>query len=125
MAVILSYLAAPAMFWGFCGAFIYAGPRWVISLSTVRELKNSIFICTLEMFMALVVGVFAAAAFSGAVESVALTTLHLKDDNAICAVIGLFANRYAPVLVESGTRALDSGATIVGRVLKALKGDEK
>lgn len=112
-------------FWGLCGAFIYAGPRWVISLSTARDTKGSTILCTLEMFIALAVGPMAAAVFGELVNAVVLTTLHVKEDNAVYGLIGLFANRVAPEMVEKGSSALGSGVAIAARVLKALKGEEK
>lgn len=112
-------------FWGVAGAFIYAGPKWVICLSATRDRGHNPAICTMEMMVCLMVGTLAAGAFGPLIGQLALTTLHIKDENAICAVIGLFANRVAPDLVEKGASAFDGGATVVTRILKALKGNEK
>lgn len=112
--------------WGIAGATIYAAPRWVINLSSPpagRPVNSGL--CTLEMFVAISVGCLAAGAFGRLIGALVLTTLHIRDDNATCALIGLLANRVAPMVVEKGSSALDSGATVVGRVLKALKGEEK
>lgn len=111
-------------FWGFCGAVIYACPRWVIRLSAPIEARPNATLCTLEMLISLAVGSLAAGAFGAAAEHVVLTTLHLREDNATCASIGLLANRVAPIVVEKGSSALDSGAAMLARVLKALKGEE-
>lgn len=111
--------------WGLAGTFIYAGPRWVISLFGEPAGRAHTAHCTVELVVALTVGSLAAAAFGPAAATVVLTSLHLKDDNAVAAVIGLFANKLAPALVEKGSSALTSGSDIFNRVLKALKGDEK
>ena len=112
-------------FWGLAGAFIYAGPKWVICLSATKDSAHNVAICTIEAVVSLAVGTLAAVVFSPLADQALLTTLHLRDDNAVCACIGLFANRLAPELVEKGAFAFSTGATVVGRVLKALKGDEK
>jgi hypothetical protein len=112
-------------FWGLAGAFIYAGPRWVIALASRQETRVTAVICTMEMLVALGVGTAAAAAFGPLGSKVALTTLQVQDDNAVCALLGLFANRLAPMLVDKGSSALTSSAEVAERVLKALKGDQK
>lgn len=112
-------------FWGLAGAFIYAGPKWVIALSSKEDTRVGPAICTMEMLVALGVGCAAAAAFGPLTSKVALTTLKVQDDNAICALLGLFANKLAPMLVERGSNMLTLSTDLAERVLKALKGDGK
>lgn len=113
-------------FWGLAGAFIYAGPKWVISLAGEASTSPRLFLISmLELVMALMVGTLAAGAFGPIASSVILTTLQLQDENAVAATIGLFANRLAPALVEKGASALAGSTDLLNRVLKALKGVEK
>jgi hypothetical protein len=108
-------LAAAAWFWGLGGAFIYAAPRWIAALVAARNNVGTVAICMLEFAVALAIGAIAAAAFG----SLVLETLHLKDENAISAMIGLFANTVSPRLVEPVSTA------VANRVLLMLKGGEK
>ncbi len=117
----VAHLIVPA-FWGFCGAFIYAAPRWVIGLVSTGDGKTHAGIASLELLVSLAVGAAAASAFGPLAAASALTALHFRDDNAVCAVIGLFANRAAPMLVDKGSNALTSGVETAARVLKALRG---
>jgi hypothetical protein len=111
--------------WGLAGAFIYAGPRWIIALSGKADSRSAITISTMEMLVALAVGTLAAGAFGPLGSKVLLTTLKVQDENAMATVIGLFANRLAPELVERGSSAFNGGVGVLDKVLKALKGDEK
>lgn len=111
--------------WGLAGAFSYGGQKWIICMSAVRDPAHNPMICTMELAVTLVVGCIAAAAFGPLASHYILTTLHIKDDNAVCVVIGLFANRVAPDVVEKGASAFNGGASVVGRILRALRGDEK
>lgn len=112
-------------FWGLAGAFIYAGPRWAIDLASGGETRVSPILCTLKMLVALGVGCLSAAAFGPLAGKVALTMAGVTDDNAVSALIGLFANRLAPQLVDQGSKILTSSTEVAERVLKALKGNEK
>lgn len=87
-------LAAPAS-WGFLGAFIYAGPRWLACAWPARGLVGR---CSLEAAISLAVGAIAAAAFA----RWTLGFLHQQhgDLPAVAAMIGLLANRAAPLLVD-------------------------
>jgi hypothetical protein len=106
-------------FWGVCGAFIYAGPKWVVELISARENKASRLLIHLELAVSLMVGGIGAAAFG----QVALTTLRLQDHNSVSALIGLFANRLAPAIVDKGSNVIENAAAIATRVFKALKGE--
>lgn len=89
-------LTWPAV-WGFLGAFIYAAPRWVACLVACREAKASPWPCALELAVALATGSIAAAAFS----ATAMALSHVKDANAVSAMVGLLANPTAPKLVTA------------------------
>lgn len=112
-------------FWGLAGAFIYAGPRWVIALASKGVERHNTLFCTLEFLVALLVGMAAAAAFGPLASKVALTTLEVKDDNAVSALIGLLMNPAGPKLIEVASGTLTKGAETVDRVLGALKGEDK
>jgi hypothetical protein len=121
---VVELAVAPWLF-GFFGAFMYAAPRWVIKLSATDPPRMSALLCSVEMLIALLIGAMAGGMFGNLAGQLVLTTFHLKSDNAVCGLIGLFANRVAPDMVEKGSVAFNGGAALVGRVLKALKGDEK
>lgn len=125
MAAIISSLGGLGALYGLFGAFIYAGPRFVLALAGTSEQPGRPLICFMDFVVCLVVGLLAAAMFGAVLDTVTLTIFHLKANNAVCGVIGLFANRIAPMLVDKGSSALDSGVSVVARVLKALKGDDK
>lgn len=107
---------APAM-WGIGGAFIYAGPRWVVALRGGALLV----LATLDLMICLGIGGIGAAGFAPVAETMLLTFVHVQDHNATCLVIGLFLNPFAPSIVEKGTGALDFGSGLALRVLKAIR----
>lgn len=83
-------------FWGFGGAFIYAAPKLVACMAVKRETgEGSVRVCGLEFFLSLLVGAFAAGAFSKTVANF----INLPDPAALAAMIGLLANH--PRLVET------------------------
>lgn len=105
--------------WGAGGAFVFAAPRWIACLVACREAGTPGWHCTGEFVVALLIGAFAAEAFSAFASEV----LHMKDANAVSAMIGLLANPMAP-------RIAAGGAGIVGNLLnskigKALQGEDK
>lgn len=114
---MLQDATAAAAFWGFMGAFIYAGPKLVACIVAAKEAKGSSLICALDAVVAMVSGAIAAAAFFQLV----LTSFGLKDQNAISALIGLVANSYAPVLNAKSAAIVEA---ILGAVLPSKGGDK-
>jgi hypothetical protein len=105
--------AIRAAIWGFLGAFIYAAPRWTACLATTRPTGHTIGFCTLELVTALLVGSVAAACFG----RLALTFIHIADDNGVASVIGLLANTSSPMIVKrlSGIVAAAVGERIAAK----------
>lgn len=113
MAELLDLVLAAPAFWGAAGAFIYAGPRW---LACAYPAKGLAWRCTLEAAIAIAVGLVAAAAF-------ARWTLHLLhqapgDLPAVAAMVGLLANRLAPMLVDGLSTA--AANALLARTQKLL-----
>lgn len=75
--------------WGFLGAFCYAGPRLVSCFIKARDEARGWWLCGLDFIVAIIVGAIAAASFG----TLALTLLHLNDQNAASALVGWVANR--------------------------------
>lgn len=100
-------------FWGFLGAFIYAGPKLSACIFETGDgtKRHSLWYCILEFVMALGVGVIAAEAFGPWVQG------FLKRDGqhelrAISGLIGLLANPLSPVIVKGFEKR--AGAVIKG-----------
>jgi hypothetical protein len=75
-------------------------------------------LCWLEFLIAMVSGGIAAAAFT----SVVLSWSHVKDINAIGAMVGLLANPTAPILVNRVSNLV--GTALAAKVEKRLPGGE-
>lgn len=97
-------------FWGSCGAFIYAGPRWVACLVASREKGVGSWVCLVELTVAIGVGAVAASAFS----ALAHRLTGIPDANAISAMIGLLANPLTPTIVKRATDL--AGSARVGKI---------
>lgn len=84
-------------FWGLCGAFIYAAPRFSACLYGSSSAPCGK--CVIDGAFAMVVGPIAAAAFTASISA----RLGLKADgdmNAASALIGLLANPVAPGAIQ-------------------------
>lgn len=94
-----SIVAQPG-FWGFLGAFIYAGPRLSACVFERRDnVDHPLTGCVWDFVVALLVGVIAAELFATWIQ------LFLKRDGqhelrAIAGLIGLLANPLAPEIVK-------------------------
>ncbi len=83
--------------WGLAGAFIYAGPRFVVAWTDPgRATRGN---PLLELAMALCLGPIAASGFGQFVASV-VHMVHQPEQRALCVVLGMIANPVAPALVE-------------------------
>jgi hypothetical protein len=115
-------LLRPVATWGLLGAFVYAGPRFVVCFDHCRENKDNPIGCFMDFAVCLAVGAICA---EGALNLISAVT-HIQDKNAVSALIGLTANRAAPKLAE--TLALGADAIISGRMFKRTlnpKGDQE
>lgn len=106
------------VFFGIAGSFIYSAPRFVACAVACNERDASWGLCALELLVCLAIGAIAAVAFG----SVALTVLHIQDNNAVSALVGLVANPAAPKLIESVS---SFAAGILGAKNNLPKGDGK
>ncbi len=111
---------APAL-WGFGGALIYAAPRLSACLFSAADTAAvGHGKCWFDFGSSLVIGTISAAAFAAPVAA----SLHVDHYlNAVCALLGLTANRMAP-MISSSISALVFNA-LNGRLLGLLKGEEK
>lgn len=104
-------------FWGVLGAFAFAGPRFLPCLSAAHDARRMPWGCIAELAIALVIGGIGAAALTGLVAGL----VHVKDTNAVAAILGLLANPCVP-RITGAAPALLSGL-LDGPIAKALKGD--
>ena len=86
--------------WGFLGAFVYAGPKLLACIfENAAAARHPIVFCILEFIVALVVGVLAAELFGPWIIG------FLKLDGqpslrAVAGLIGLLANPLSPEVVK-------------------------
>lgn len=87
-------------FWGLCGAFVYAAPRLLVSLTElISGAPARLWLVLAEFAVSLSFGPIGAAGFSQFVAN----TLHqttVPELRAIAVVIGMIANPTAPLLVH-------------------------
>lgn len=102
-----------AAIWGFCGAFIFAGPKW--GAHFVADPKSAA-VRAVELAIALSVGSIFAAAYG----RLALTMTGISDQEAVSASLGLAANVAAPAIVKR-LSAIMAGA--VGGLAERDKGN--
>lgn len=115
---MLVAIAASAGLWGFLGAFIYAGPQFATCVFASQETHAGWLKCGLEFVIALIIGVIGAEAFGALI----LEMLHRdgpSDLRAVATIIGLLANKVAPMIVAKLPDALMEMAT------RMLKGSAK
>lgn len=99
-----------AAFWGFLGAFVYAGPKFSACLYTANESGGRWGWCALEGVIALATGTIAAAALTPWAQH--LTRLvEPRDLPAVAGMIGLLANPLAPGLIDA----------VSGRILRRIR----
>lgn len=107
----MNLLASP-WFWGFCGAFIYAAPRFSACLFGRRPAAPCVK-CYIDGVFSMAVGPIAAGAFTGEAQAL----LHTSDVPAVAALIGLMVNPVAPSAIEVFTQS------ITRRVASLVNGD--
>jgi hypothetical protein len=107
----ISTIAQSPALVGLAGSFIYAAPRWLACMVGHREAKSPVWPCFAEFLTSLAIGAIAAFAFCAVVMGFA----HVKDINAIGALIGLLANPVAP-------KISNGFADIVGGVVNSKIG---
>lgn len=97
-------IASPAT-WGLAGAFVYAGPLLIACVYASNLSGGKCLKCVAEFFVAMLIGVIAAAAIAPLVQEL----LH-KNSQAwlrmIAGFIGLLANRTAPLVVDYAPSAI-------------------
>lgn len=84
--------------WGVMGAFVYAAPRLLVSLSDQKPDRRA-WMPWAEFVIAITIGAIGAAACSGLVAS----TIHQTqsaDLRAIGLIVGMVANPVAPAIVH-------------------------
>lgn len=83
--------------WGLLGAVAYAGPVLSACLFGEHRVDHPPVRCWLDALIAMFIGSFAAAAFSGGLSGL----IHQPDVHAVAAIIGLLANLAVPLFEAS------------------------
>ena len=100
-----AWLFNEPMFWGACGAFIYAAPKLITCIFEARDGKGHWLHCGLEFIVSMVIGTISAGAF-GPWTQRWLGMVGTEDVRVVAVLIGLLANRFAPVIVNVAPDAL-------------------
>lgn len=107
-------------FWGFCGAFVYAGPRYVMCRRVCRAEGENTRGCAEEMVVSCLIGAIAGFSLGQyAADMVNQTQPH--QVRAVTVIVGLVANRAAPGLIRLFSTK-DGITGILQTALKALGG---
>lgn len=86
--------------WGFLGAFVYAGPKVLACVFEHRDgTRHPLIFCILEFIVALAVGVLAAEMFGPWIIGFLKLDGHASL-RAIAGLIGLLANPLSPEVVK-------------------------
>lgn len=94
------FASLPAV-WGLLGASVYALPLFAACLFENRATRShSGLECVVRFVIAIVIGAIGAASIGPALASKYAIT-NPRDINAMCSLIGLTANKAAPVLIEA------------------------
>lgn len=93
------------MFWGACGAFIYAAPKLLTCIFESRDGKGHWLHCFLEFIVSMIIGTISAGAF-GPWTQRWLGMVGSEDVRVVAVLIGLLGNRFAPVIVNVAPDAL-------------------
>lgn len=101
--------------WGFGGAFIFAGPKFVACYANAKLTKGPWSVCFFDLIVCLVIGTFAAAAFAEWLHAF-LKLTGPPELRVLATVVGMIANPCAPGVTK----------LLTGQVLSRLpKGEEK
>lgn len=103
------------MFWGACGAFIYAAPKCLTGIFESLNGKGHWLHSVLEFVIAMIIGTMSAGAF-GPWTQRWLNMLSADESRVVWTMIGLLANRVAPTIVDVAPDALGE------RMRRFLKG---
>lgn len=82
--------------WGCMGAFWYAGPRWTACLGSKRARGGGMMLCTLELFVALLIGSGAGAVLTQGI----LTAIPFMGENAVAALVGFVFIPASPAVLK-------------------------
>lgn len=96
---------AIAAFWGFLGAFMYAGPNLMACLYQCGKAGKHPGWCLADALVALAIGTIAAAALT-AWGAEWLGADEPRKLYGVALIIGLFSNPLTPGLIRSGTKSI-------------------
>lgn len=91
----MSEILATGAFWGFLGAFAYAGPNFGACL---RDHPGKWLACLFDASMAMIIGTIFVAAMDPSIVT-HLPDRYAHDARALEFVIGIAANRATPVII--------------------------
>lgn len=101
---------------GSIGAFMYAGPQFLLCYRNCRRNGESVIECWIEFIISMLVGVGAAIG-AGQYLAAFLRQNELHQLLAVSTLVGLLANRTAPALIK-----LFSAQPMLQAILKSLGG---